>query len=121
MDKPYTHDAARLLMPRVMKAGGQTEWPTFVDLIASAVKVLIQGCAPTPSQGIRYVAWKPLIPGDVFGRQARHRAKINVAMAAQWSGPPEQLPDVLADMWDAVDRGELTHELMKNLYRENQD
>lgn len=121
MSKPFTERAASLLLSGVPASSADgPDWPTFVDLIGSAVKVLIYGCSkPTPSQGLRYVAWQPFFPSDPFGRLRNHRARINVAMASQWTGPSEQLPDALAAMWKAVDNGELTHELMAGLYREN--
>jgi len=115
-DKPRTMAAAALLVPKTFK--GPIDWFIFTDLIASAVKTLITGCAPTPTQAVRYLTWRPWV--DWGGRRlAAHREEIKARVRRAWRGPADQLADVTTRILDAIDDGSVTVDLMRDLYAEN--
>ena len=117
MDKPYTIGAARLITSRVAQAG-PVDWMMFIDFIAGAVKALVSGCAPTPTEGVRVLTWRPWV--DPFGwRTQRYRAGLEQRMKANWHGDDFAFTRLCRDLWESVDRGHVTEEMMRNLYSEN--
>lgn len=115
-DKPHTHAAAAMLVSPTFR--GPIDWFIFTDLIAQAVKTLINGCAPTPEKAVRHLTWRPLI--DWGGRRlAAHRQAIRDRIRDSWRGPWDQLADVQQRVIDAIDNGTLTVKLMRDLYAEN--
>ena len=115
-DKPRTQFAAAMLVPKTYK--GPIDWFIFTDLIAQAVKTLITGCAPTPTQAVRFLTWRPWI--DWGGRRlAAHRATIRAKLQSSWKGVASDFDDVAKRVFDAIDDGTITVAFMHELYKEN--
>ena len=115
-DKPRTSAAAAMLVPKTYK--GPIDWFVFTDLIAQAVKTLITGCAPTPTQAVRFLTWRPWL--DLGGRRlAAHRAAIRAKLEAAWKGAAEEFESVAQRVFEAIDDGTITVQFMRDLYAEN--
>lgn len=114
--KPETYDVAKLLVPPTHQ--GPVDWFVFIDLIASAIKTLATGCAPTPVEAVRHLNWKPIF--DPFGgRLARHRREMRAVLARSWKGPITDREEVVNRAMEAVEQGRVTVSMMRGLYAEN--
>lgn len=93
--------------------------PPIPDLVALFI-YLVQAlglCKPTPDEGYRFLTWRPFFfLGWAQARLNAHRAQIEGQMAVKWRGSYKEFRAMADSMWEAIDAGKLTAELMRGLY-----
>lgn len=97
--------------------------PPIPDLVALFI-YLVQAlnlCQPSPDEGHRFLTWKPLfLLGWSKARLNAHRAVVEGRMVARWMdavrGDYKEFRAFADSMWEAIDDGKLTPELMAGLY-----
>ncbi len=107
----YTEQAASLIAGPNIRAIGGPPWDALLVMLRGLVRQLLDGCAPTPTEGHvylteRYAWWQVFAPG-------RRERAIRRAVR-QAGGNDNDADKVLA----AIEAGKLTPALMAGLYQE---
>ena len=127
MAAPWTSQATRLLADRMAADRKFTSFDptTLFEIIRELVAALAK-CKPDPSEGLAYLTWKPsprplldwLFRTSPAVRLWDHREAISSAMYAKWKRSPGEFHAFLTSMWDAVDAGDVSFDLVAGMYGE---
>jgi hypothetical protein len=128
MAAPWTNLATRLLADRMAADRKFTSFdPTVLFEIIRELVAVLSKCKPDPSEGLAYLEWqpspRPLLDWLPWAKSLKrrlwdHRQKINSVMYAKWKRTGPEFEAFLTSMWDAVDAGGLSFNLVAGMYQE---
>lgn len=105
--------------PAIQAYGAPFPYPDFFSFILQLVQALTQ-CQPRPSSAYEFLTYRPgfwsLITGRYAERLAAYRAKVEVQMAVRWPGTHDAFRAFADSVWDAVDGGHITANLVEGCY-----
>jgi hypothetical protein len=128
MAAPWTSQATRLLADRMAADRKFTAFdPTVLFEIIRELVAVLAACKPTPAEGLAYLTWKPeprpwldWLPWakSLKRRLWDHREAVATAMRAKWTRTDGEFHAFVVSLWDAVDAGDLSFDLVAGMYQE---